>query len=89
MSIDLGAGANKLTLANVGNTGTVKNSTTITGGTGADTITLAPPSPMVRSTSAPAADTLTFCNVTNSATVSNTETITGGTGNDSLTLAPR
>ena len=36
MSIDLGAGANKLTLANVANTGTVSNVNTLIGGTGAD-----------------------------------------------------
>ena len=32
-------------------------------------------------------DTLTFGNFTNTATVANVETITGGTGNDSVTLA--
>ncbi len=41
MSIDLGAGSNKLTLGNFANTGTVTNVNTLVGGTGADTITLA------------------------------------------------
>ena len=41
MRVDLGAGTDKLTLANVANTGTVTNVETMVGGTGADTITLA------------------------------------------------
>ena len=36
MSVDLKAGANKLTLANGANTGTVSNVDTLIGGTGVD-----------------------------------------------------
>ena len=54
MSVDLGTGANKLTLANVANTGTIKNVATLIGGTGADTITLGAAATNGSSTSAPA-----------------------------------
>ena len=40
MRVDLGGGANKLTLANGANTGTVSNIGTLIGGTGADVVTL-------------------------------------------------
>ena len=40
VQVDLGAGDNKLTLANVANTGTVSNVDTLIGGTGTDAITL-------------------------------------------------
>ena len=39
MSVDLGAGSNKLTLANTGNAGTVSNVATLIGGTGSDSVT--------------------------------------------------
>ena len=38
VSVNLGTGTDALVLANVANTGTVSNTETITGGTGADTI---------------------------------------------------
>ena len=41
MSVDLGAGSDKLTLGAFANTGTVTNVETVAGGSGADTITLA------------------------------------------------
>ena len=40
-SIDLGAGNDTLTLGNFANSATVSNVETLTGGTGADTVTLA------------------------------------------------
>ena len=40
MSVDLGGGTNKLTLANGANTGTVSNVDTLIGGTGTDVVTL-------------------------------------------------
>ena len=40
MSVDLGGGTNKLTLANGANTGTVSNVETLIGGTGTDVVTL-------------------------------------------------
>ena len=43
-----------LMAANAANTGTLRNVETIIGGTGADTITLGPPSPTARSISVPA-----------------------------------
>ena len=84
--VDLGAGANKLTLANTANTGTVKNVTTLIGGSGADAITLG--TALVNGSIDLGAgnDTLTLANGTNSASVANTETVTGGSGNDSITL---
>ena len=40
MKLDLGGGANTLILANAANAGTVSNIGTLTGGSGADAITL-------------------------------------------------
>ena len=86
MAVDLGAGSNKLSLANVANTGTVKNTTTLIGGTGADTITLGAAAVSASIDLGGGSDTLTFGNFTNTATVANTETVTGGTGADTITL---
>ena len=55
MSIDLGPGSNKLTLAAGGNTGTVSNVDTLFGGTGADAITFGTALTNGASISAPAA----------------------------------
>ena len=79
--------ADKLTLANGANTGTVKNIETLIGGTGADTITLGAAATNASIDLGAGSDTLTFGNFTNTATVANTETITGGTGTDTITLA--
>ncbi|HTI79927.1 MAG TPA: hypothetical protein VL614_05695, partial [Acetobacteraceae bacterium] len=78
---------NKLTLANVANTGTVKNTTTLIGGTAADTITLAAAASSASIDLGAGSDTLALGNFNVAATVANIETITGGTGNDSITLS--
>ena len=87
MSVDLGAGNNRLTLAGGGNTGTVSNVNTLVGGTGADTITLATAVANGSVNLGAGSDTLILANGTNTATVANVETLTGGTGNDTITLA--
>ena len=86
--VDLGAGTDTLTFGNFTNSATVSNVETITGGAGADTITLAAAisgrhhRPRRRHRRAdPAATSPTPL------TVSNIETITGGTGADTVTLA--
>ncbi len=88
MSVDLGAGANKLTLADGGNTGTVGNVETLIGGTGADAITLGAAVIKAPIDLGAGNDTLTLANFANTATVANVETLTGGTGADTVTLAP-
>src|SRR5205823_2790194 len=86
MSVDLGAGADKLTLANGGNTGTLNNVETVVGGSGADAVTLGSAVTNGAIDLGAGSDTLTLANGTNSATVSNVESVTGGTGNDAITL---
>ena len=86
MAVDLGAGANKLTLAAGGNTGTVSNVETLIGGAGADVITLATAIANGSIDLAAGSDTLTLGDFANTATVANIETITGGTGDDTITL---
>jgi Ca2+-binding RTX toxin-like protein len=86
MSIDLGAGADKLSLANVANAGTVKNIEQLIGSSGADTITLGSVAQNASIDLAGGNDTLTFGAFNNIATVSNVETVTGGTGADTITL---
>ena len=87
MQIDLGTGANKLTLAGVANTGSVSNVNTLIGGAGADAITLNTGVTGGSIDLGAGNDTLTLAAATNSATVANTETIAGGTGNDTVTLS--
>ena len=77
MQIDLGGGANRLTLANTANTGTVKNAGTLIGGAGADTITLGTAAANASIDLGAGNDTLTFGNFANAATIANTETVTG------------
>ena len=60
MSVDLGSGANTLTLNNATNTGTVKNVGTLLGGTGADTITLGTVAKNASINLGSGSDTLTF-----------------------------
>ena len=86
-SVDLGAGANTLTLGQRHqHRARSANVDTIIGGTGADTITLGAAAANASINLVPAATALTFGNFTNTATVANTETITGGTGTDTITL---
>ena len=86
MSVDLGGGSNKLTLANTGNAGTVSNVATLIGGTGVNSIVLG--GSMVNGSVDLGAgnDTLTLANLTNHVTVANTETVHGGSGNDTIVL---
>ncbi|WP_439375552.1 beta strand repeat-containing protein [Bradyrhizobium sp. DASA03120] len=85
-TIDLGTGTDSLTLANGGNTLTVKNTETITGGTGNDAIALGAAQASGTIDLGTGTDSLTLANGTNTLTVKNTETITGGTGDDTITL---
>ena len=86
MPVDLGAGANKLTLANTANTGTVKNVATLIGGSGADALTLG--TALVNGSVDLGAgnDTLQLNKFTNRVSIANTETVFGGTGNDTVVL---
>src|SRR6185312_13229449 len=86
MQVALGGGANKLTLADVANTGTVKNVASLVGGSGADAITLGAGTTNASIDLGAGTDTVVFGSFTNSATVANAETIAGGTGNDAVTL---
>ena len=86
MSVDLGGGKSKLTLANGANTGTVSNVDTLIGGTGTDTITLLTAMSNGSVSLGSRRDTLTLANAANSVTIANVETILGGTGSDTITL---
>ena len=86
MSVDLGAGSNKLTLAASGETGTVSNVGTLIGGAGTDAITLGTALAGGSVDLGAGSDKLTLANATNTATVANIETLVGGTGNDTITL---
>ena len=77
MSVDLGSGANMLTLNNGTNTGTVKDIGTLLGGSGTDTITLGTVAKNASISLGAGNDTLTFANGTNTATVANADTIIG------------
>jgi Ca2+-binding RTX toxin-like protein len=85
-SVDLGAGNDRLTLANGSNSATVANTETIIGGTGNDTIYLSTAANNCSIDLGGGSDRLVFGNFTNTAIVANTETITGGSGADSVTL---
>ena len=84
---DLGAGADRLTLVD-GTTDVVVSSTeTITGGTGADTVTLGAGQASGSINLGAGMDTLLLSSSgNNKLTVSNTESITGGSQNDIITL---
>ena len=86
MSVDLGAGSNKLTLTAGVNTGTVSNVSTLIGGAGNDAITLGTALAGGSIDLGAGSDRLTLANATNTVTVANVETIIGGTGNDTVTL---
>ena len=86
MSVDLGAGSNKLTLANTGNAGTVSDVATLIGGTGSDSVTFGGSLVNGSVDLGTGNDTLTLANFTNSVTVANTETVHGGSGNDTIVL---
>jgi Ca2+-binding RTX toxin-like protein len=64
----------------------VSNTETITGGTGADTVSLGTVVSNVSIDLGSGSDNLIFGNFANTATVANTESIVGGTGNDAVTL---
>ncbi len=87
ITLDLGGGSDKLTLAAVGNTGSVSNVETLVGGTGNDTITLktATVNGSVDLGSG-TGDTLQLANFTNRVSVANTETVFGGSGDDTVVL---
>ena len=88
-AINLGAGADSLILSSAGNnTLTVSAVETITGGSGADVITLGAALVGGIIDLAGGADTLTLFNGTNTLTVSNVETITGGTAPTPSRSAP-
>ena len=89
MSVDLGTGSNKLTLANVANTGSVSNVNTLIGGTGVDTITLGTSLANGSVDLGGGSDTLTLAAGGNTISVANIETIIGGTGADTVTLTRR
>jgi Ca2+-binding RTX toxin-like protein len=84
--INLGTGTDALTLANGTNSAAVSNTETITGGTGADVITLGAAQASGTIDLGAGTDTLTLANGGNTLTVSNVETINGGTGADIITL---
>ena len=87
MSVNLGTGANKLTLAAGGNTGSVTNVNTLVGGTGADAVTLANALGTAMSVSlGTGANKLTLAAGGNVGSVSNVNTLVGGTGDDTITL---
>ena len=87
-AIDLAGGNNKLTLGNFTNSATVANVQTVTGGTGADSITLGS-----ALTAAMAVDLgtgagvnkLTLGNFANTGSVSNVSTLIGNSGADTVT----
>src|SRR6185312_8203330 len=87
MTVDLAGGSDKLTLASATNTGSVANTESIGGGTGADTITLSTAVTAGSVDLAAGSDALTLANGTNSASIGNTETVAGGTGTDTITLS--
>ncbi len=86
MSVDLGAGSNKLSLDNVTNTGSVSNVQSLTGGSGQDTVTLGNAMATGTVDLKGGNDVLRFANATNNASVTNTETVFGGTGADTIVL---
>jgi VCBS repeat-containing protein len=84
---DLGGGADRLTLVNGTTDVVISNTETITGGTGADTVTLGAAQASGSMNLGGGTDTLMLSSAgNNKLTVSNTETITGGTSNDAITL---
>jgi hypothetical protein len=87
MSIDLGAGSNKLVLANGGNSGSISNVGTLVGGSGNDSITFKTAVVNGSVDLGGGTNTLTLANGTNSVTVANTQTVFGGSGNDTIVLS--
>ena len=85
MSVDLGYGADRLTLAGTGNTGTVRNVETIVAGAGSDTIGLATGGG-VSADLGGGNDMLLLSNAGNGATVANVETVIGGNAPDAVVL---
>jgi Ca2+-binding RTX toxin-like protein len=86
--IDLGGGADRLTLSSAGpNTLTVNNTETIIGGSAADNVTLGTAVSGANVNLGGGADRLTLSSAgPNTLTVSNTETIIGGSQADNVTL---
>ena len=85
-AIDLAGGSDTLTLGNFANSATVANVETITGGTGADSITLGTALTTAMAVDLGAgADKLTLANLANTGTVRDVETLMGGTGADAIT----
>jgi hypothetical protein len=86
MRVDLGSGANKLTLAAGSNTGTVSNVATLIGGTGTDTITLGTSVANGSISLGASVDALTLANGTNHVSVASIGTVHGGNGADTIVL---
>ncbi|MFT8245493.1 M10 family metallopeptidase C-terminal domain-containing protein [Roseomonas sp. BN140053] len=88
ISVDLGAGDDRLVLASGGvNSVEVSNVETIIGGSGSDTVTLATLANGATVDLGAGNDRLLLANGSNVLRVSNVETITGGSGSDAVTLA--
>ena len=86
-SLDLGDGADRLTLANAANAASLFNIETVVGGSGADAITLSTAMAGGSVDLGAGADVLTLGDVSNSLTVAHVETVTGGIGDDAVTLS--
>jgi hypothetical protein len=84
--VNLGSGADTLTLANSANSGTISKVETIMGGTGSDTITLGTAAVGASIDLGTGTDSLTLGAFTDTATVATTSVIIGGSGADNITL---
>src|SRR5436309_6842941 len=83
---DLGSGADKLTLANVANAGTISNVESIVGGSANDTITVDTQASSASLDLAAGSEKLNLAYTVNTATVTNVETLLGGSANNTITL---
>ena len=84
VTIDLKGGSDKLTLANGGNTATIGNVETITGGTGADEVHLSGTTNTLQINLGTGSDKLVLLDGGNTVTATAVESIIGGTGDDIL-----
>ncbi len=85
-SVNLGSGADKLTLGDFGNTGSIANVETLIGGSDADIITFLSQISKGSVDLGDGSDTLTLSSAANNATISNVETLIGGNNADTITL---
>jgi Ca2+-binding RTX toxin-like protein len=86
-TIDLGSGADRLTLSDSANTITIVNIETLVGGSADDTVTLGTALTSGAVDLGDGNDRLILGNFANTVTVTNIETITGGTGIDNITIS--